>query len=97
MYHEISLEELENVSGGRTLTEQEWNELLSARKKMYSITVSTPAAEAMLKASQKEFDSMFDLYLNMNRTGELGSEEVLFRDFVKSKASSGLYRLLYGA
>ena len=49
----------------------------------------------LLNAYQKEYEGIFDMYMNMNRMNEPGSDEVLFRDFLKSKASDGLYKMLY--
>lgn len=33
--------------------------------------------------------------MNLMRTNELGSDEILFRDYIKSNGSSTLYRILY--
>ena len=92
---ELDLDQLEAVSGGRQLTAGEQEDLMSAKRKINSITVSNPHLLAQLNAYQREFDGLFDQYMNMSRQGELGSGEILFRDFLKSRASAGLYRLLY--
>ena len=92
---ELNLEQLESISGGRQLTAAESEDLLSARRKINSITVSNPQLLAYLDAYLREFDGLFDKYMNMSRGDGLGSEELLFRDFLKGRASDGLYRLLY--
>ena len=93
--HELSLEQLEVVSGGRQLTAGEQDDLMFAKRKMSSIAVSNPKLAALLNAYQQEFDGLFDQYMNMSMSEEFGSEELLFRDFLKGRASDTLYRMLY--
>lgn len=92
---ELTVEELNSIAGGRTLTDAEQQDILWAAKKIKSIRATDSYAKKILSHYADEYQKIYDKYMNLMRTNELGSDEILFRDYIKSNGSSTLYRILY--
>jgi len=94
---ELSDEELDNISGGRAMTDREKEDLSIIIKKakiFFDIEDSKPQLMQIRLSYQKKYDKAFDEYMNMMRESSDNLEEILFSDFLKNNGYENIYKML---